>query len=147
MGEEEYLEERLVGQMKWYGKKSAANKKWYRQGQLAQIVLASLITLSGIFPHEEFPWVFYAIPLMGAMIAIISGVLGLYKFQENWIEYRTTAEALKQERYLFLTKSEPYNVDGALVTLVSRVEALLSKENNNWVQNMQGIPSEGNNEA
>jgi len=75
----------------------------------------------------------------GAIIAIVSGVLGLYKFQENWLEFRTTAESLKHEKYLYLTNSEPYNADEPLNLLVSRVETLISKENTNWAQYMRKV--------
>jgi hypothetical protein len=142
MNEESYLKERLEGQITWYDDKSATNKKWFRICQLTQIVIASLITLSGIFAPKDFPWVYYAIPVLGAIIAITSGILGLYKFQENWLEYRTTTESLRHEKYLFLTKSEPYNTEYPLNLLVSRVETLISKENTNWAQYMRKISKE-----
>lgn len=80
MNEERYLNERLEDQINWYDSKSSHNKKWFRICQLAQIVIASLITLSGIFAPGDFPWIYYVIPILGAFIAIISGVLGLFKF-------------------------------------------------------------------
>jgi hypothetical protein len=139
MNEESYLNERLEEQISWYDDKSATNKKWFRICQFTQIVIASLITLSGIFAPEDFPWVYYTIPVLGAIIAITSGILGLYKFQENWLEYRTTTESLRHEKYLFLTKSEPYNTENPLNLLVSRVETLISKENTNWAQYMRKV--------
>jgi len=142
MNEESYLKERLEGQIMWYDDKSAKNKKWFRICQSTQIVIASLITLSGIFTPKDFPWVYYAIPLLGAIIAITSGILGLCKFQENWLEYRTTTESLRHEKYLFLTKSEPYNTENPLNLLVSRVETLISKENTNWAQYMRKVSKE-----
>lgn len=38
------------------------------------------------------------------------------RFQENWNEYRAVADAesLKQEKYLFLARAEPYNGDQPL---------------------------------
>ena len=71
-------------------------------------------------------------------IAIIAATLGLYRFQEHWIEYRTTCESLKKEKFLFLTGSEPYSSDPAtkIQLLVRRVETLISKENTDWAQYM-----------
>ena len=142
MNEKEYLDERLIGQLKWYDAKSAYNKKWYRICQLTQLVMATLITLSGIFAPKEYPWMYFVIPVLGAIIAIVSGVLGLFKFQENWVDYRTTTESLRHEKYLFLTKSEPYHNDNPLQLLVSRVETLISKENTNWAQNISKVSKE-----
>ncbi len=48
-------------------------------------------------------WVAAAI---GALVAVIEGAQQLYKFQENWISYRSTCEALRHERYLYLGARE-----------------------------------------
>lgn len=72
------------------------------------------------------------IGLIGVCLAVITGFIALFKFQENWIEYRTTLESLKHEKYLFLTKSPPYNIEDTLPLLVERVEAHISTEHNKW---------------
>jgi hypothetical protein len=74
----------------------------------------------------------YIIGVLGVIIAIISGVLALYRFQENWTEFRTTAESLKHEKYLFLTGTEGYANENPFGLLLERVEALLSKEHTRW---------------
>jgi len=133
MNENEYLEKRLENQRKWYSKKSGINKKWYRYFQLTQLVMAALVTLSGMFAYLEIEYLsFIIVPVLGALIAIVSGILGLYKFQENWTGYRTTSEALQQEKHLFLTKTAPYHDEDAFNLLVNRVESLISQENTKW---------------
>jgi len=142
MNEQEYLDNRLEDQINWYDGKSSTNKTWFQRCQLIQLVMAALITLSGAVNSTDNPWVSLVVPAFGAIIAIVSGILGLYKFQENWLEYRTTAESLKHEKYLYLTKSEPYHSDEPLNLLVSRVETLISKENTNWAQYMRRVTKE-----
>jgi len=44
------------------------------------------------------------------------------------------AEALKKEKFLFTTKTEPYDSDEAFPILVQRMETLVSKENVTWAQ-------------
>ena len=68
------------------------------------------------------------------MVAIVAGVLGLYQFQENWVKYRSTSETLKHERFLFLTRTAPYDADDPFHLLVQRVEALTSEEHSKWAQ-------------
>lgn len=136
LDEKGYLSGRLEDQIKWYGKKSATNKTYFRWCQVSQLLMATLITLSGTFNETVYPWRDYTLPLLGAGIAIISGLLGHYKFQENWLEYRTVCESLKHEKFLFLTRSEPYNNKNPLGLLVNKVETLISKENTNWSQYM-----------
>ena len=52
------------------------------------------------------------------------------------MEYRTTAESLKKEKYLFQTRVDPYHEGDAFYTLVQRIEAMVSKETTNWAQYM-----------
>ena len=74
------------------------------------------------------------VALLGALIAVISTIISLNQFQENWIEYRTTCESLRHEKFLYLTKAEPYNNEEPFGLFVQRVESLISKENSSWSQ-------------
>ena len=67
----------------------------------------------------------------------ISAILGLYKFQDNWTSYRTTCESLRHEKFLFLTKTNPYDDNNAFNLLVQRVEMLISQENSSWADIMK----------
>ena len=50
----------------------------------------------------------------------------------QWIEYRSTCESLKHEKFLFLSGAEPYCEENSYHLLVQRVEGLISKENSEW---------------
>ena len=67
-------------------------------------------------------------------MAIAAGALSLFRFQELWIQYRSSSETLKHEKFLFLTRTEPYNVVQPLPLLVNRAEALISREHTSWSQ-------------
>ena len=137
MDQTEYIEDRLDDQINWYSKKSSINKTWYVRMQLSLLILAALITLSGgvnSFLNEN--WLSMATAIMGALVAILTGALKIYKYQENWTEYRTTVESLKHEKYLYMTKCEPYHGTNAFKVLVQRVEGLISQENSNWTSYM-----------
>ena len=43
MNEDEYLNNRLEEQLKWYSNKSQTNQKWYKRLRLTEIISASLI--------------------------------------------------------------------------------------------------------
>lgn len=141
MNEEEYLSNRLDDQIDWYDRKSGLNKKLYLRCQLVQLIVASLITLSALLEVYEHVIIPFIVPSMGALVAIISGILGLYKFQENWVEYRATSEALKYEKYLFITKSDPYHKPDRFNLLVNRAEGLMSKQNATWLQSTKEASS------
>ena len=128
MNEEEYLKNRLEDQIDWYDRKSIQNQKTYKMLQLILIVSAASIPfISGYV--NDCPDLSYVLGGIGVLIAAITGILSLYKFQESWTAYRTTCESLRHEKYLYLTKSNPYIGKNAFNLLVQRVEMLISQEN------------------
>lgn len=137
MNEEEYLSKRLEDQINWYDGKSIWHQKWLKRLQVYQIVAASLIPILVYYVNNNSTTMRPLVAIIGASIAIASGIIGLYKFQENWLDYRTTCESLRHEKFLYLTCSEPYNIENAFSLLVNRVETLISKENTNWAQYMR----------
>ena len=136
MNEDEYLSSRVDDQIKWYDSKSQKAQRWFKRLRGIEIVAAAAIPLIAGFAKEPFP-VTLVIALLGAAIAIISAAISLNQFQENWREYRTTCESLKHEKFLFLTKAEPYHAKNYFAIFVQRVENLISKENSNWSQYAQ----------
>ncbi len=139
MTENEYIEERLEDQINWYDTKSGWNQKWFRRAQALQIVFAASIPVLVNYVTDTSDWVRIIVAILGASIAIVSGLAGLYKFQENWLEYRTTCESLRHERFLFLTKTDSYSVEDPFPILVNNVEALISKEHTKWAQSMKPV--------
>ena len=134
MNEAQFLKERLDDQINWYDKKSLINQLWYKLLRVAEIVAASSIPFLAGYMSDRAPAIRIIVGLLGLMIAVIAGVAALYQFQENWIEYRTTGESLRHEKYLYLTHTEPYNIDTPFPLLVQRVESLVSTENTKWSQ-------------
>ena len=132
MTTDEYMTERLNDQINWYDKKSKSSQNWFKVLRIAELIMAASIPfLSGFLIESTFN-LRLIIGTLGVAITIITGVLSINKFQELWIEYRTAAETLKHQKYLFLTKTKPYNNDDSFGILVQTVEGLVSKENTNW---------------
>jgi hypothetical protein len=132
--EEEYLQTRVLDQINWYDKKSSSNKKWFLSFKITEIILALFIPfLSGYINDNENP-LKVIIGALGVIVAAIAGLITLIKFQENWIGYRTIAESLKLEKFLFLSKAGPYKDAGNQYPLfVERFESLISTSTKKWV--------------
>lgn len=143
IGEAAYFEQRLDDQINWYDDKSSLNKNRYSRLRLLEIIFAAMIPLLAGYARES-EYLGYAIGLLGMLVAVIAGVIGLYRFQENWIEYRAQAESLKQEKYLYLTRATPYDNEGAFELLVQRVEALLKRETTGWAQSLRAVATAEN---
>lgn len=136
LGEAEYFEQRLDDQIDWFDAKSQSNQKTYKRLRLIEIVAAACIPLLAGFGHGQWS-ISLAVGVLGLVVAVIAGIMSLYRFQENWTEYRAAAETLKQERFLYLTRTFPYVSDKAFELLVQRVESILQRERSEWVQAMQ----------
>jgi hypothetical protein len=141
MSSEEYIKERLDSQIGWYDRKSAINKKYFIIFQIITLVASASIPVFSIF-SEGNSWARILIAILGSATAITTGIVSLYQFREHWIEYRTTAESLKHEKYMFLTGTGPYAGEDAFSLMVERVETLLSQENTGWQQRLKTQKSE-----
>ena len=142
MDEETYIKERLDDQIDWYSQKSKRGQNWFKSLRAVEIIAAATIPLLAGYATDAKPELIVSIGLLGVVIAFVAGFISLNKFQEIWIEYRTTSETLKHHKYLFLTKSSPYDTEDAFQTLVHTVEALISKENSNWNNYIKQIEKE-----
>ena len=125
-----YLAERVDDQLRWYGDRSASAKRWYQRLQLLTLVLAASVPVLSLASGDLR--VRIAVALIGAATSVVAGVLALYRFGERWADYRSTAEALKHEKYRYLTGVEPYVGAGTFSLFVDRVESILVQENRAW---------------
>jgi hypothetical protein len=132
MTPEEYLKTRVDQQIDWYSAKSQSNQSWFKVLRLVEIAFATASPVLVSQIATDTPVLKIIVGSIGVCVAVIAGIVSLYKFQENWIEYRAAAETLKREKFLFLTKSPPYDGENAFQSLVSHVESVISRETANW---------------
>ena len=120
--------ERLDDQLDWYELKSRNNKRAYQSLKVAQIVVAAAIP--AVVAAGASAGVAGA---LGAVVVVLEGLQQLFQFQQNWISYRGTAEALNHEKFLFEGGAGPYaRPDGRDRLLAERVGALISQEHAAW---------------
>lgn len=126
---QKYLKERYEDQVNWYDKKAIWNQKVYRRFQLIIIILSAITPVLVAIKETRWPAV-----VISALVAIGIAVLKTFKFQENWINYRTTCETLKKEIYLYKARIGDYKATEESKNLfVERVESLISRENTMWL--------------
>jgi hypothetical protein len=71
---------------------------------------------------------------LGVILAIGTAGLKSFKFQENWLNYRTICETLKKERYYYDAGLSGYKEAADREALfIERVESLISRENSLWL--------------
>ena len=128
---------RLEEQIRWYDRKSRSSQHCYKGLKVVVLIVAALIPLlSGLqMSALGMPVSPLVLGAMGAAIAVIEGIQQVFQFHGNWISYRSTCEALKHEKYLYLAKAGPYAgvADAhAHALLAERVESLVSQETAKW---------------
>ena len=127
---------RLEDQLTWYSTSSRKNQRYYKWLKLLEIAIAA--SLPVVTAVHSPVWVTGG---LAALIVILEGVQHLYQFQEHWITYRSTAEALKRERYLYLAGAGPYAGGDRHRILAERLEGVISQENAGWVASSKQTPS------
>jgi hypothetical protein len=129
-----YLESRVQNQIEYFNTKSATCKKKHQWLQVISIIcsLAVPLLVGYVTQHD---WLKYVVGAFGAVVALAESLQALYKFKENWLSYRSTAESLIRERFLFETKAGQYaKATDAYPSFVEQVENILAAENRIWLQ-------------
>jgi hypothetical protein len=132
MNQEDYIEQRLENQIKWYSAKSATNQKKHKYWQVVKIVSALLITTLSIIV-DKYREITIVIGVLAAFIVFIESFVKIFNYEKLWLQYRTTSERLKREKLLFQTKSKPYDGEDAFTQLVEQCEAIMQNEVQGWV--------------
>ena len=131
MDEKQYIKDRVDDQFNFFDKKSESNQRLYRTWRVILIILSVSIPFMTLLTEWDQN-IKFAVAGAGVLIAAIEGFLGLFKFQEDWVNNRKAAESLKREKFLYLTKAGDYKKEGAFDLFVSRIENILAQENKSW---------------
>jgi len=125
--------DRLEDGIGWYDRKSSENQRLYKWLKLLELaVAAALPVVAGVGSPV---WVTGG---LAAVVVVLEGAQHLFQFHEHWITYRSTAEALKHERFLYLAKAGPYGGEDRHTQLAMRIETLISQEHAKWIAGQQG---------
>ena len=127
--------QRLESQIAWYSAKSRRNQHMFKALKVAQIVIAALIPV--LAAGDATNWVLGA---LGAAVVVLEGVQQLFQYQQNWVSYRSTSEALKHQKYLYLSRAGPYaTAQRPEAMLAERVEGLVSQEHAKWTASQEEL--------
>lgn len=135
--------ERLEDQIAWYDRKSIADQQTYKRIKIIEISAAAIIPFLAALKRAEIAMVTGG---LGVLVTVLEGMLHLNQYQQNWISYRSTCEALKHEKYTYLGKASPYaNVPDPHALLAERIESLISQEHAKWTSVQQQEPGKQKN--
>jgi uncharacterized protein DUF4231 len=121
---------RLEDQIAWYDRKSSSAQRTFKRIKIVEICAAAVIPfLAGItLPQDKL-----IIAGLGVLITILEGFLHLNQYQQIWGTYRSTCEALKHEKYIYLAQAGQYaGAANPHAMLAEQVESLVSQEDAQW---------------
>jgi hypothetical protein len=125
--------DRLEDQMAWYSARARTSKHWYMRIKVAQIVSAAIIP---VVATADLPtWIAGG---LGALVVVLESLQQLFQFHANWTSYRSTAEALKHEKFLYVARAGGYaTAKDPAAMLAERIECRVSREHAAWASEQQ----------
>ncbi|UCC19838.1 MAG: DUF4231 domain-containing protein [Promethearchaeota archaeon] len=133
---EKYLKERYKNQISWYEKRSKSCKNWFRYLEIVLIICSAMTPILIVIDYisEAFTTLRWISILTSVLTVVLASLIRTFKFQEHWINYRTTVELLKKEQYYFKANANEYGtVQDKKALFVKRVENLISQAHTKWI--------------
>jgi hypothetical protein len=135
MSEKDATLTRLDDQICWYDARSSSNQYKFKVLKVIVIACAALVPFFSALHVSEL-----MVGGLGIAIAVIEGLQQLNQYHANWITYRSTSEALKHDKYLFLANAGPYAAaTNPHALLAERIESLVSQEHAKWASGQEGM--------
>jgi len=123
----------LQDQIEWYDRKSGRNQQSFKFLKICTILAAALVPV--LVKTNVTSWITAG---LGVFIVIVEGLQQLNQYHSNWISYRSTCEALKHEKFLYLGKAGPYAAArDPHALLAERIESLVSQEHAKWASSQE----------
>ena len=149
----EYLQKRFHPQLEWYEKHAKSSMYKFYSCQVVVVFFGAIIPFINALSPDTYA---YAVRVLssffGGTIIVATSLLQLTKAYENWINYRSTAEQLKQEYQLFALEAGKYsdeelgmkipNKDLKERFFVNNVELLVELEGKKFLSTMLKRSSE-----
>ena len=127
---EEYLNERVLVHIDYCEEVAYSYRSKYYLIEWVLIIFASLTPIFVIlnFSLTRDSWAQWMPVASSAVVAVLTGGLKTFRYEENWKKYNEFAELLKKEKYQFITGSGIYkSSDNPETVFVDAVETILGK--------------------
>jgi len=136
----QYIEERLNGAIKWYDKKADESKKLYLRMRAATVIAGALVPV--LININNVPYMNVLTTIISLIVVLLVSLESVYHYREQWTNYRSTEQYLRNEYFLFTSKGGAY---GSLASklayrhFVERVEEIIGAENSSTLKIMTSL--------
>jgi hypothetical protein len=131
---DDVLWQELNAQFSWYERAASRTRLSYQILKVAALIAGAVVT---VLAASRAPALLTA--ALAASIVILEGIQQVFRFHANWIAYRATAEALRQNAFLYVAGVAPYIGDRSLrrAKLADFLRDITRKENVAWADTMR----------
>ncbi|MCQ4084431.1 DUF4231 domain-containing protein [Streptomyces sp. RB6PN25] len=124
-----YLDNRLSQYQGWYDRKAVKAKAMHLRMRTVSVVGGALVP---VFVNINLPSFRFIATVLSLVVVGSVSLESVYRYREQWKNYRSTEQLLGHERIYFETKVGPYaglSAQESFKTLVTRVEKAIANEN------------------
>jgi len=131
--QDDILWQALNAQFRWYERAATRNRVSYQALKVVAMVFGAAVA---ILAAADAPSAITA--GLAASVVVLEGVQQVFQFHPNWITYRATAEALRQNAFFYVAKVGPYaSAESRRDQLAEFVRDITTKENASWTGTMR----------
>lgn len=139
MTPEQYIAERLNPNIAWYDKTANANKEKYLRMRATTVICGALVP---VMVNITIPYINILTTVTSLIVVLLVSLESVYHYREQWTNYRSTEQNLRNEYFFFTTSSGPYqemsDADAYLI-FVDRVEDIIEAENSSTLKVMSTL--------
>ncbi len=116
----------------WYDQRARRDRIAYQSLKVVTLLLAATVT---VLAAQHAPsWL---TATLAAVVVAVEGMQQLFQLHANWISYRASAEALRQEAFAYVAQVAPYDTVQRRTLLAHTLHAIATKESNTWAKTVQ----------
>jgi hypothetical protein len=133
--QQSYIDDRIQPKIEDFKTKANNNQRQFYLWQTVAIIAAALVPVFSGFITDDAIYLKWLVALLGGTSAVIAGFLSLFKFQENWIRFRSTYHGLDSHVSQFKTGAGIYgDRKQGFILLVDNCESILKAEIGQWAE-------------
>ena len=140
----DYPERRLKSQRDWHSRAARWNKHRFYFMEIATLLAGAAIPVINLWIVQDAHLAGLLSAILGGIVVLAAGITRLFKFQENWLQYRALVDALDREQEHYRIGAGEYaRVDeaGRSRLFVERIEGLLASTTSQYITTHRAAPA------
>ena len=126
---QEYVDERLNPEIVYYNKSAGKAKQRYLQMRAITVIGGALVP---VMVNVDLPYINILTTAISLVVVLFVSLETVYRYREQWTNYRTAEQNLRNEYFLFTSQSGAYaelDEATAFTLFVNRIEQTIDAEN------------------